>query len=155
LSVDVRQLNEADVKKLVADPKSFDNLPGSAAAQVKHGVIAAAIRALVAALVGGLVLGLIAFRRVRAALAACGAAVVVLGVSGAIAATSWNPKSVLEPRYTGLLTEAPSLVGTTQDLVSRFGLYRTELAQLVTNVTRLYDTTANLPVYQPATSTVR
>ncbi len=155
LNVDVRQLNEADVKKLVADPKSFSDLPGSAASQVKHGVIAAAIRALVAALIGGLVLGLIAFRRVAAALAACGTAVVVLACGGVAAATSWNPKSVLEPRYTGLLTEAPSLVGTTQDLVSRFGLYRTELAQLVTNVTRLYDTTADLPVYQPAISTVR
>ncbi len=155
LNVDVRQLNEADVKELVADPSSFANLPEAAAAQVKHGLIAAAIRALVAALAGGLVLGLIAFRRVKAALAACGAAVLVLVAGGLVAATSWNPKSVLEPRYTGLLTEAPSLVGTTQDLVSRFGLYRTELAQLVTNVTRLYDTTANLPVYQPATSTVR
>lgn len=155
LSVDVRQLNEADVKKLVADPKSFDNLPESAAAQVKHGVIAATVRALVAAAIGGLVLGLIAFRRVRAALAACVVAAVVLVMGGAVAFTSWNPKSVLEPRYTGLLTEAPSLVGTTQDLVSRFGLYRTELAQLVTNVTRLYDATANLPVYQPATSAIR
>lgn len=155
LNVDVRQLNEPDVKKLVADPTSFDNLPAAAASQVRRGVIEAAIRAIAGALIGSLALGLIAFRRVKATLAAGAAATVVLAASGLVAALSWNPKSVLEPRYTGLLTEAPSLVGTAQQLVTRFGLYRTELAQLVTNVTRLYDTTADLPVYQPDPDTVR
>jgi predicted MPP superfamily phosphohydrolase len=155
LSVDVRQLNESDVKKLVADPASVANLPDATSAQLRHGVEAAAIRAAVAAAAGSLVLGLIAFRRFRPALAACGVSLAVLGAAGGVAAASWNPKSVLEPRYTGLLTAAPSLVGSAQDLVTRFGLYRTELAQLVTNVTRLYDTTANLPVYQPATDAVR
>ena len=155
LNVDVRQLNEPDVKKLVADPASFDNLPAVASSQVRRGVIEAAIRAAIGALIGSLVLGLIAFRKVKATVAAGAAAIVVLGASGLVAALSWNPKSVLEPRYTGLLTEAPSLVGTAQQLVTRFGLYRTELAQLVTNVTRLYDTTADLPVYQPDPDTVR
>ena len=155
LTVDVRQLNETDVKKLVADPNSFANLPDIASAQLKHGVIAAAIRAAVAATVGGLLLGLVAFRRIGAALGACGISLLALGTIGGIAATTWNPKSVLEPRYTGLLAEAPSLVGSTQSLVTKFGLYRTELAALVTNVTRLYDTTADLPVYQPDSDTVR
>jgi predicted MPP superfamily phosphohydrolase len=155
LNVDVRQLNEPDVKKLVADPTSFDNLPAVASSQVRRGVIEAAGRAAVGALTGSLVLALIAFRRVKATLAAGAAAIVVLGTSGLVSALSWNPKSVLEPRYTGLLTEAPSLVGSAQQLVTRFGLYRTELAELVTNVTRLYDTTADLPVYQPDPDTVR
>ncbi|HEX6526052.1 MAG TPA: metallophosphoesterase, partial [Streptosporangiaceae bacterium] len=155
LNIDVRQLNETDVKQLVADPKSVASLPDIASAQLKHGVIAATIRAVVAAAIGSLVLGLIAFRRIWPTLAACGIAIGVLGIAGAIAATSLNPKSVLEPRYTGLLAEAPSLVGSTQNLVTKFGLYRTELAQLVTNVTRLYDTTADLPVYQPDTDAVR
>ena len=155
LNVDVRQLNEPDVKKLVADPTSFDNLPEAAASQVRRGVIEAAIRAIAGALIGSLALGLIAFRRIKATLAAGAAATMVLAASGLVAALSWNPKSVLEPRYTGLLTEAPTLVGTAQQLVTRFGLYRTELAELVTNVTRLYDTTADLPVYQPDPDTVR
>jgi Icc-related predicted phosphoesterase len=155
LNVDVRQLNEDDVKQLVADPGSFANLPQDASAQLRHGVIAAAVRAAIAAVAGSLLLGLLAFRRVWPALASCGVAVVILVAAGTIAATSWNPKSVLEPKYTGLLTEAPSLVGSAQNLVTRFGLYRTELAELVTNVTRLYDTTADLPVYQPDPDTVR
>jgi predicted MPP superfamily phosphohydrolase len=155
LTVDVRQLDENDVRKLVANPDSFASLPDEAAAQLKHGVLAAAIRAAAAALAGSLLLGLIAFRRIRPALAAGGIALAVLGAAGGVAVASWNPKSVLEPRYTGLLTAAPSLVGSAQSLVTRFGLYRTELAQLVTNVTRLYDTTAELPVYQPQTGTVR
>ncbi len=155
LTIDIRQLNETDVRQLVDDPKSFANLPDIASAQLRHGIIVAAIRGAIAAAAGSLLLGLIAFRRIVPALAACGVSILLLSTAGTVAAISWNPKSVLEPRYTGMLTEAPSLVGSAQNLVTRFGLYRTELAQLVTNVTRLYDTTADLPVYQPDPDTVR
>jgi predicted phosphodiesterase len=155
LSVDVRQLNEQDVKALVASPNRFSDLPDIVVADLRHGVIVVAIHSLIAVTVGGLLLGLLAFRRILPALAAAGIALAVLGAGGAVAVATWNPKSVLEPRYTGLLAGAPSLVGTAQDIVIRFGLYRQELATLVTNITRLYDVTSTLPAYQPDPSTIR
>jgi Icc-related predicted phosphoesterase len=155
LSVDVRQLNEQDVKALVASPSQFQDLPNIAATDLRHGVIVVAVRSLIAVTVGGLLLGLLAFRRILPALAAAGIALAVLAAGGAVAVATWNPKSVLEPRYTGLLAGAPSLVGTAQNIVIRFGLYRQELATLVTNITRLYDVTSTLPAYQPDPGTIR
>lgn len=155
LVVDVRQLNQADVRKLVADPHSFADLPDVAVRDLRHGVLVAALRSLAAAALGSVVLGFLVFRRPWPALAAAGMALAALGACGAVAAAGWNPKAVLEPRYTGLLAAAPSLVGDVQDIVVRFGLYRAELAALVTNVTRLYDTTAALPVYLPPGDVVR
>ncbi len=155
LNVNVQQLDEQTVKRLLTDPGRLPELPDQAARDLQHGVITVAIRCLVAVTAGGMVLGLLVFRRITAALLAGTIALLVLAASGAVAAATWNPKSIFEPRYTGLLTGAPSLVGNVQEIAVRFGLYRQELAALVTNVTRLYAATSTLPVYQPDPSTIR
>ncbi len=95
------------------------------------------------------------FRRPRRALAAGGLALALLASSAASAAATWNPDSVLEPRYSGLLTSAPSLVGDARSIVTDFDVYQKELARLVTNVTRLYDATSTLPAYRPDPDTLR
>lgn len=155
LNVDVQQLSEQAVKKLLNDPNQLAGLPDQAARDLRHGVITVAVRSLLAVTACGLLLGLLVFRRAGPALLAGGVSVAVLAASGGIAAATWNPRSIFEPRYTGLLTGAPSLVGNVQEIAVRFGLYRQELATLVTNVTRLYAATSTLPVYQPDPSTIR
>lgn len=155
LNVDVQELSGQAVKKLLNDPNQVKALPDQVARDLQHGVITLAMRSLIAVTVAGLLLGLLVFRRVGRALAAAGLSFAVLAAGGGVAAATWNPKSIFEPRYTGLLTGAPSLVGNVQEIAVRFGLYRQELATLVTNVTRLYAATSTLPVYQPDASTIR
>lgn len=62
---------------------------------------------------------------------------------------------MLEPKFSGLLSSAPSLVGNARSIVSEFDVYQKELARLVTNVTKLYDVTSTLPTYEPDPSTIR
>ena len=100
-------------------------------------------------------LGLAVYRRPRRALAAGGLALALLAASGATAFATWNPKSVLEPKFSGLLASAPSVVGNARSIVTEFDVYQQELARLVTNVTKLYDATSTLPAYQPDPSTTR
>lgn len=155
LNVDVQQLDEQAVKRLLNDPSRLQGLPDQVARDLRHGIITVAVRSLVAVTAGAVLLGLLVFRRVGRALLAGGVALAVLAAGGGLAAATWNPRSIFEPRYTGLLTGAPSLVGNVQEIAVRFGLYRQELAALVTNVTRLYAVTSTLPVYQPDPSTIR
>jgi predicted MPP superfamily phosphohydrolase len=70
--------------------------------------------------------------------------------SGGIAYGTWNSKALAEPKYTGLLSRAPTMVGNVQDIVNRFGKYSTELAHLVTNVSKLYSVTSTLPEFTPS-----
>lgn len=84
-----------------------------------------------------------------------GLALTLLAASGVSAYATWNPKSVLEPKFSGLLSSAPSLVGDARSIVTEFDIYQQELARLVTNVTKLYDATSTLPVYQPDPGTIR
>ncbi|WP_030547705.1 metallophosphoesterase [Streptomyces albus] len=155
LDVDVDQLNPERSQALVNHPERIAGLQEEIADDVAAGTIDLGVRSVVAVVSGATLLGLAVYRRPRRALAAGGLALALLVASGAAAYATWNPKSVLEPKFSGLLSSAPSVVGNARSIVSDFDIYQQELARLVTNVTQLYDATANLPTYQPDPTTMR
>ncbi|MGE5287390.1 MAG: metallophosphoesterase family protein [Micromonosporaceae bacterium] len=156
LNVTVQRIKEADVRAISRDPGGqLRDLPDEVTRDLRHAVTVAALRGVLAALAGSVLLGALVFRRVTRALIAGGISLVVLAASAVITAATWKPNAILEPRYTGLLSSAPSLIGTTQNIVTSFQTYRKELARLVTNVSQLYQTTSHLPTYQPSPSTIR
>ncbi|WP_037680988.1 metallophosphoesterase [Streptomyces griseus] len=155
LDVNVDQLDPVRSQALVDHPERLTGLQDEIAHDVEHGTLDLAIRSCVAVLTGATALGLAVYRRPRRALAAGGLALTLLAASGATAYATWNPKSVLEPKFSGLLSSAPSLVGNARNIVTEFDVYQKELARLVTNVTKLYDVTSTLPAYAPDPTTIR
>lgn len=155
LDVNVDQLDPVRAQALVDHPERLSGLQDEVAQDVEHGTLDLAVRSCVAVVSGATALGLAVYRRPRRALAAGGLALTLLTASGATAFATWNPNSVLEPRFSGLLSSAPSLVGNARNIVSEFDVYQKELARLVTNVTKLYDVTSTLPTYEPDPSTIR
>ncbi|MEU5094766.1 metallophosphoesterase [Streptomyces sp. NPDC020996] len=155
LDVNVDQLDPVRSQALVDHPERLSGLQDEVAHDIEDGTRDLALRSCVAVVSGATALGLAVYRRPRRALAAGGLALALLGASGASAYATWNPESVLEPKYSGLLSSAPSLVGNARSIVTEFDVYQKELARLVTNVTKLYDVTSTLPAYQPDPSTVR
>ncbi|TLS41620.1 hypothetical protein FE633_35410 [Streptomyces montanus] len=155
LDVDVDQLDPVRSQALVDHPERLSGLQDEVTRDVGHGTLDLAVRSGVAVVSGATALGLAVYRRPRRALAAGGLALTLLAASGATAFATWNPKSVLEPKFSGLLSSAPSVVGNARSIVSEFDVYQKELARLVTNVTKLYDVTSTLPAYAPDPSTIR
>ncbi|MBG0854165.1 metallophosphoesterase [Streptomyces spinoverrucosus] len=155
LDVNVDQLDPDRSQALVDHPERLSGLQDEVARDVGHGALDLAVRSCVAVVAGATALGLVVYRRPRRALAAGGLALTLLAASGATAYATWNPKSVLEPRFSGLLSSAPSLVGDARSIVTEFDVYQQELARLVTNVTKLYDATSTLPAYRPDPTTIR
>ncbi|MEU0332095.1 metallophosphoesterase [Streptomyces sp. NPDC006193] len=155
LDVDVDRLDPLRSQALVDRPERISGLQDEVARDVRHGTLDLAVRSCVAVVSGATALGLAVYRRPRRALAAGGLALALLAASGASAYATWNPKSVLEPRFSGLLSSAPSVVGNARSIVTEFDVYQKELARLVTNVTKLYDVTSTLPAYRPDPSTIR
>ncbi|GHI06599.1 hypothetical protein AQI88_19860 [Streptomyces cellostaticus] len=155
LDVNVDQLDPLRSQALVDHPERLSGLQDEVARDVEHGTLDLAVRSSVAVVSGATALGLAVYRRPRRALAAGGLALTLLAASGATAYATWNPKSVLEPKFSGLLSSAPSLVGNARNIVTEFDVYQKELARLVTNVTKLYDVTSTLPAYQPDPATLR
>lgn len=155
LDVNVDQLDPERAQALVDHPERISGLQDEIASDVQRGTLDLAVRSGVAVVSGATALGLAVYRRPRRALAAGGLALALLTASGGAAAATWNPNSVLEPKFSGLLSSAPSLVGNARSIVTEFDVYQQELARLVTNVTKLYDATSTLPAYQPDPTTIR
>ncbi|AWI28538.1 metallophosphoesterase family protein [Streptomyces tirandamycinicus] len=155
LDVNIDRLDPVRSQALVQHPERLAGLQEEIAQDVAEGTRDLALRSCVAVVSGATALGLAVYRRPRRALAAGGLALALLAASGASAWATWNPKSVLEPRFSGLLSSAPSVVGNARSIVTEFDVYQKELARLVTNVTKLYEATSTLPVYQPDPGTMR
>ncbi|MFD1662695.1 metallophosphoesterase [Streptomyces caeni] len=155
LDVNVDQLDPVRAQALVDHPERISGLQREITQDVEHGTLDLAARSCVAVVSGATALGLAVYRRPRRAVAAGGLALTLLAASGATAYATWNPKSVLEPKFSGLLSSAPSLVGNARSIVTEFDVYQKELARLVTNVAKLYDVTSTLPAYQPDPTTIR
>ncbi|MCF3965220.1 metallophosphoesterase, partial [Streptomyces fuscigenes] len=155
LDVDVDRLDPERSQALVRHPERLSGLQDEVARDVGRGTGEVAAVTAAAAVCGAAALALAVYRRPGRALAAGGLAGALLAASGVCAYATWNPRSVLEPRYSGLLTSAPQVVGSARSIVSDFDVYQKELARLVTNVTKLYDATSTLPVYRPDPTTLR
>ncbi|GAA4575638.1 metallophosphoesterase family protein [Planotetraspora kaengkrachanensis] len=155
LSLTIDAVHPEAAQEILNNPRWADRLPTIIGQDVTDGLRRLVIRGLLFAAAAGFLTGLVVFRRIsRAAWTGAGSLVMVV-VMGGVAALTFNPRSISEPRYTGLLTGVPSLVGSAQSIVTRFSEYRGQLAKLVTNVSQLYEAGSTLPIYDPDPSTIR
>ncbi len=155
LSVRVTNLRVEAARRMLADPKGLDTLGTTVRDDVISAVEALAVRASLVALGGAVVLSTLVFRRWRPVAAATGVAVLAVAASGGIAALTFNSRQLYEPRYSGLLVDAPAVVGDMRNLAERFKSYEAQLGSIVGSVSRLYDVTSALPAYRPSNQTIR
>jgi predicted MPP superfamily phosphohydrolase len=155
LNVNIDSINQDAAERIFQDPRLLAGLEEQIVRDVRTGVYATAAKSLITGTLGAMMVTLIVARRRIPTLIASGAAAVgILGLYG-VAAATLDPRAVSEPKYTGLLTSAPSLIGNAQDIAENFGAYSDQLVRLVTSVTRLYDVTSTLPAYEPDDNVIR
>lgn len=155
LRLTLENINPARAGALLEDPKLSAQLPAVLEKELREGVKTLVLRAILCGLAGALLGSLIVFRRPGVALAGLLCGVVAISGTGAAVALTFRPRAVLEPKYTGLLAGAPSLVGDAESIVTRFESYRAQLAKLVGNVSQLYETVSALPLYDSDPTSIR
>ncbi|WP_236050402.1 metallophosphoesterase family protein [Nonomuraea cypriaca] len=155
LRIALENIDQERARALLEDPRLTDRLPGVIESDLIDGVRALVIRSLLCAGAGALIAVLMVFRRPRVALLGLLAASVALAGTGVLAVATFRPNSLVEPRYSGLVAAAPSLVGSAESIVTRFESYRSQLTKLVTNVSKLYDTVSTLPLYDADPNSIR
>ncbi len=155
LNMRLDSLDQTHATALFTDPNAIEDASATAVPDVESNVSRLALQSAGATVLVTILLAALAFRRMRR-VAICGVmALVMVLTSGVIAISTFRPDSIEEPKFQGLLANAPSLIGDARSIATRFGAYRNELQALVTNVTKLYETVSTLPVYQPAPGTLR
>jgi predicted phosphodiesterase len=150
----VEELRADVARSLAQDPGGLATVGDRVDSDLRSALLHLALRATAAALVGCTLLALVVFRswrRTALSVALCTAS--LLATAG-VAAGTWRPSSIREPRYTGLIASAPTAIGSAEQIITNFSQYRLALGQLVGNVVQLYDVTSTLPTYRPSGSTI-
>ncbi len=155
LDLRIDELREDEARRIAEDPELLASLEDDVDAQVRRAVQGLAVRTLVVAGLGGA--ALTALRRFRPREVAIGGLTSALLLAGGmgVAAATWRPESVAEPRYSGLLSLAPEAVGDARDVVARFDDYSAQLAALVENVAVLYQAGEGVRSFRPDSTTTR
>ncbi|MBP1781343.1 MULTISPECIES: metallophosphoesterase family protein [Micromonospora] len=155
LTVEVGALDQGRTEALIDDPASISRASQSAVQDVRDGVMRLGLRTLASAVLATLILAALVFRDVRRTAWAGGLALVITAGSLGVAATTLRPQAIEEPRYEGLLVNAPAIVGDARRIANDYTKYAEQLQRLVGNVSKLYTTVSALPVVQPSPGTTR
>jgi predicted MPP superfamily phosphohydrolase len=155
LRVDLGALDQRRTEELIEDPAAISAVGEHAIDDVTAGVLRLGLRVLGAAVLCAMVLAALVFRNVRRVAWSGGIALALTGGSLGIAAGTVNPDSIAEPRYEGLLVNAPAVVGDARRIADDYGRYADQLQHMVANVSRIYTTVSTLPIYEPAAGGVR
>lgn len=155
LSVRLDGLDRSRTEALITDPSSITRASRTAVTDVRAGVDRLVLRSAAVGVLAAMFAAAVIYRRMRQVAWAGGIALAVIASSFAAAALTFNPAALKEPRYDGLLANAPTVIGDAQRIADRYDEYARQLEKMVINVGNLYDTVSNLPVYTPDDGTVR
>ncbi|GAA2614908.1 metallophosphoesterase [Actinomadura fulvescens] len=155
LEASVTDLRPDEARALIESDNEVDRLTNQVGTELRHGVVILLLRALALGLGFSFLAALIVFRSLRKAVLALTTTFATVIAITVLTWATFNPQALAEPRYTGLLANAPQVVGDARSIVERFSAYRAQLARLVGNVSRLYAATSTLPTYEPDPSTLR
>ena len=153
--VSLDELRAAEADRIVKDPAALSGIEEQLTRDIRDAVRELVLRAFLFGTLGAALTTALVVRRPRAVLVGTLAGLLVMGGGGVAAAVTWDPKSLAEPQYTGLLSRAPAAIGDARDILNRFSEYRVQLSALVLNVSRLYAAGSSLPNFAPDASVVR
>lgn len=155
MSVELKSLEQSKIEAIIADPDGVRKASDTVPTDVFAAVVNVALSAVAAAALTGLVVGGLVFRNMRRA-AWCGTLSLVVAVAGiGLAASTIKPESVGEPRYEGLLANAPAVLGNAEYISDNYERYRTQLQQFIVNLSEFYTLGRTLPSYDPDPGTIR
>ncbi|MDQ1679813.1 MAG: hypothetical protein QOI42_672 [Frankiaceae bacterium] len=145
LDVTVDQVRLEDARRLFSNPKLIDSLQADITRELEGGLIRLLVKGVLVAFIGAILLTGIVYRRKRDVRIAAGVTAIGLAVTAAYAGVTWRGDALKTPTYTGLLALAPQAIGNVEDIQTNFSRYGDELSKIVSNVSKLYNVTSDLP----------
>lgn len=150
--ISVRSIDLKAAQRLLDSRTPLAGLTDDAAAAARRAVITAVAVSVGCAMLGAALMGLLVYRRPRRA-AQCAVVPLVPAVLAAVvAASTFQPTALSEPKFSGLLSRAPYIANQTLTSADRYEAYRSGVADLTRAVSTLYATANQLPVLTPTPS---
>jgi len=155
LSVKMDSLDRARTQQLITDRAGIARASEHAVDDVLDGLVRLGLRTLSVATLTTMALAALVYRRMDRVALCGGLALAVTGASLGLALATFRADALSEPRYQGLLANAPAVVGDARKIAADYSAYADQLQKLVNNVSTLYSTLSTLPTFDPAPGTVR
>jgi predicted phosphodiesterase len=155
LTIKLGALDQARTQSMLSDPGGIARATERVADDLVSGVVRVGFGGLGAAVLGAMLLAALVFRNVRRVAWTGGLALVVMAASLGAAGATFRVSAVEEPRYEGLLVNAPALVGDVQRIADDYERYTGQLQKLVTNATELYTAASGIDGFQADASMTR
>ena len=155
LTVRLDSLDQRRTEALLDDPAGLAHAGATAPEDLRDALVRLGLRTLGVSVLASMLLAGLTFRSVRRVAWSGGLALLVTGGTLGTAALTVRPQALAEPRYEGLLVNAPALIGDAQRIADDYTRYAEQLQRLVGNVGELYATVSTLPIYQAAPDTTR
>ena len=148
----VQSVDVVAAEDLLGSPTALGELTETAPAAVQGAVLRALGSAAGCTLAGAALASGVVFRSRRRGLQGLAVAGAPLLVCAVVAGLTFDPASLDEPRFTGLLSRAPYLAGEGRSVVDRLESYRSGVADMVRSVTTLYTAADGSPSSTTPTS---
>jgi predicted MPP superfamily phosphohydrolase len=145
LDIALQRVDRDRAEALATDPVRLAGVVNQVSDDLRGAVVHLVWKTTLVALGGAAITSLVVLRRRREPLIALGVITVLLAGTAGLGAATWRPEALSQPKYTGLLVNANSLIGSAEDIVARFDAYRASLEDLVANVGTLYSAISTLP----------
>jgi predicted phosphodiesterase len=155
LTVRLGALDQNRTQAIINEPNGVVRASESAATDLSTGIQRLALRVAGLAVLGAMLLGALVYRSMRRVAACGGIALAVVAGTAVVTVGTFRASAIQEPRYEGLLTNAPAVIGDARRIAGRYEEYQAELQRLITNVSRIYGVVSTLPVYEPDAGTIR
>ncbi len=145
LEVQLQRVDQERARALATDPVRLAGVVDQVADDLRGAVIRLVWTTTGVAVLGAALTSVVVTRSRKEPLIAGGLTVALLLGTAGLGLATWRPEALSAPRYTGLLVNANSLIGSAEDIVARFDAYRASLEDLVANVGSLYSVLSTLP----------
>jgi predicted MPP superfamily phosphohydrolase len=155
LEIQLQRVDQERARALAGDPVRLAGVVDEVTADLRSAVVRLGWTTAGLAVTGAALASLLVYRRRwQEPLLAIGITTGLLVTTAGLGAATWRPEALSQPKYTGLLVNANSLIGSAEDIAARFDAYRASLEDLVANVGSLYATLSALPAPGGTSDTV-
>ncbi len=149
----IAQVDLVGARALIDSPAALRGLQRTAPDELRQATLAAAAATAACAVLGALGLSLLVYRTRWRRVAQTGLLVTgLLAGLGGLTVAGFDSDRFAQPRFTGLLSQAPYVAGAAGGVMQRLESYRTGVADLVQGVTTLYGLSGRLPVVRQGSS---
>lgn len=144
-----------EARAIINTPGGVSTASETLASEVTETLVRVVIEALAIVTLCGLLVGALLFRTMRRTLLTGLASLAMTAALMGYAASTMQPESISQPRYEGLLSYAPSVVGNAEDIAENYAEYVANLQKFVTNISGFYALATNMPQIGVDDETIR